>query len=64
MTQFVLQLYGIILTGEQQDKIVTDLESQVSELQDKIKSLEGTIRDKDADIKKLQDADRNKENVG
>jgi hypothetical protein len=46
-----------------QDKIVTDLENQVTQLQEKIESLEGTIREKDSKIQQLQDTDRNKDNM-
>lgn len=41
-----------------QDKMVTDLQNQVSELQGKVGSLELSIRDKDSELQRLQDADR------
>ena len=44
-----------------QDKIVTDLENQVTQLQEKIESLETTLRSKDAEFQRLQDMDRDKE---
>jgi predicted nucleic acid-binding Zn-ribbon protein len=39
------------------EKITADLQAQVSELQGKIGSLEATIRDKDDELQRLQDAD-------
>lgn len=44
-----------------QDKIVTDLQSQVAELQGKISSLEDTIRDKDSELQRLQEVDRERD---
>ncbi|KAF2032850.1 hypothetical protein EK21DRAFT_59871 [Setomelanomma holmii] len=40
-----------------QEKIVSDLESQAAELQSKIGSMEGSLRDKDDEIQRLKDAD-------
>ncbi|KAF2006284.1 hypothetical protein P154DRAFT_256096 [Amniculicola lignicola CBS 123094] len=44
-----------INTG-QQDKLVADLQSQVSQLQSKIDSLEGSMRNKDEEMQSLKDA--------
>lgn len=41
-----------------QEKMVTDLQNHVSELQGKVGSLEGTLRDKDEELQRLKDADR------
>ncbi|PSN65277.1 hypothetical protein BS50DRAFT_589696 [Corynespora cassiicola Philippines] len=40
-----------------QDKLVTDLQSQVAELQNKLSSLEGSMQEKDEEIQKLKDAE-------
>ncbi|KAH8721558.1 hypothetical protein GQ44DRAFT_623001 [Phaeosphaeriaceae sp. PMI808] len=40
-----------------QDKMVSDLESQVAELQAKVQSMEKSARDKDDEIQRLRDAD-------
>jgi predicted nuclease with TOPRIM domain len=40
-----------------QEKMVSDLESQVAELQGKVGSLESSLRDKDDEIQRLKDAD-------
>jgi predicted nucleic acid-binding Zn-ribbon protein len=40
-----------------QDKMVSDLESQVKELQGKLGTLETSLRDKDDEIQRLKDAD-------
>jgi hypothetical protein len=44
--------------GEAQGKLVSELESQVSDLQGKVDSLEEMLRGKDEQIQKLEDADR------
>ncbi|KAF2119546.1 hypothetical protein BDV96DRAFT_610517 [Lophiotrema nucula] len=41
-----------------QEKAITDLQNEVSQLQDKVTSLEGTLRNKDNEIEKLRDSDR------
>jgi chromosome segregation ATPase len=40
-----------------QEKVTTDLQNQVSELQAKVGSLENTLQDKDNEIQRLQEAD-------
>ncbi|KAF2731930.1 cell polarity protein-like protein [Polyplosphaeria fusca] len=42
----------------EQGKMVSDLQNQVSELQEKLGLLEGTLRDKDGEIEKLKDSDK------
>lgn len=43
--------------GEAQEKMISDLEDQVSELQGKIGSLEESLRNKDAELQKAKEAD-------
>ncbi|ORY06886.1 hypothetical protein BCR34DRAFT_489807 [Clohesyomyces aquaticus] len=50
------------MLGEAQEKMVNDLEAQVTQLQDKVGSLETTISAKDGEITRLKDADRNRDN--
>lgn len=40
-----------------QDKVITDLQSEITELQEKLESLESTARDKDGEIQRLKEAD-------
>lgn len=52
------------LTSVQQDnRLVTDLQNQISQLEEKIDSLEGQIRDKDLEVERLQVAGKDKDNV-
>lgn len=44
-----------------QEKMTTDLQKQVSELQGKLGSLESTLRDKDEELDRLRDADRTRD---
>jgi len=44
--------------GEAQGRIISDLEGKITELQGKVGSMEGTLRDKDEQLQKLQDAER------
>ncbi|KAF2465365.1 uncharacterized protein BDR25DRAFT_86467 [Lindgomyces ingoldianus] len=48
--------------SEAQGKLVSDLENQVSQLQDKISLLEGTLQARDGEILRLKDADKNRDN--
>ncbi|KAF1831376.1 hypothetical protein BDW02DRAFT_56272 [Decorospora gaudefroyi] len=41
-----------------QDRMTADLQNQVSDLQGKLNSLESTLRDKDQELQRLQDADK------
>ena len=50
------------LSGSQ-DKLVADLQMQVSDLQNKLDSLEGALREKDEEIQKLSDTERMQNNV-
>ncbi|KAL5428806.1 hypothetical protein PMIN07_011316 [Paraphaeosphaeria minitans] len=43
--------------GEAQGKMISDLENQLAELQAKVDSLEGSLRDKDAELEKAKEAD-------
>lgn len=44
-----------------QDKLVADLQGQLSDLQSRVDSLQGTLRDKDGEITKLIDAERSRD---
>ncbi|KAF1978957.1 hypothetical protein BU23DRAFT_498021 [Bimuria novae-zelandiae CBS 107.79] len=48
--------------GEAQEKIISDLETRLSELQGKVGSLEGSLRDKDAELQKAKEADSMRNN--
>lgn len=48
--------------SEAQEKVMSDLQNQVSELQDKVDSLQGTLRERDDELQKLKDADRMRDN--
>lgn len=43
--------------SEAQGRIISDLENQVSELQGKLGALEGSLKDKDAELQKVKEAD-------
>lgn len=47
----------------QQDKLVIELQSQVSQLQEKVDTLESKLQEKDAEVEALQAAGKDKDNV-
>lgn len=47
----------------QQDKLVIELQSQVSQLQEKVDALESELQEKDAEVEALQAAGKDKDNV-
>jgi outer membrane murein-binding lipoprotein Lpp len=51
------------LTAIQQDKLVIELQSQVSQLQEKVDALESKLREKDAEVEALQAAGKDKDSV-
>ena len=51
------------LTAIQQDKLVIELQSQVSQLQEKVDTLENKLREKDAEVEALQAAGKDKDSV-
>lgn len=46
-----------------QDKMVADLQKQVSELQNKTNELEGTLQDKDEELRRVKDAEGSRDTV-
>ena len=46
-----------------QEKMVAELEKQVADLQSKASALEGTIQDKDDELRKLKDAEGTRDSV-
>ncbi|KAH7110353.1 hypothetical protein B0J11DRAFT_586257 [Dendryphion nanum] len=49
--------------NSEQEKVIKDLRTEVSDLKGRIGSLEGTLRDKDGEIERLQDSEKKRINA-